>query len=83
MFTAGWNIAGYLPETDPELFDTIDEAYAYLWETLDRWADQDEASEDPTLDSGPDWVDGWYGEIHLWAEPYSDEPPFARSGLVR
>ncbi len=41
MYTAGWNISGYLPETDPEHFDTFAEAIAYLAETVERFWDQD------------------------------------------
>lgn len=82
QYVAGWNMAGYLPETDPETFDTLDDAIAYLRETLDEWWDQDGTAEGATgylLDSAPEidtdgrtYADAWYGDIHLWAEAAAD-----------
>lgn len=77
-YTAGWNMPGYLPETDPETFETLDDAAAYLRETLARWLDEDEAPEDMTaediltVDYTADYADGWYTAadgwpVHLWA----------------
>lgn len=77
-YVAGWNMAGYLPETDPETFDTLDEAYAYLHETLEQWLEQDEQPETMTaagiLERGADYVDGWYdrNNLHLWAQRIED-----------
>jgi len=83
-YTAGWNMAGYLPETDPEIFETLDDAAAYLRETLDRWLDEDETPEDMTaediltVDPIAHYADGWYtppqggAELHLWAEVSED-----------
>lgn len=79
-YIAGWNMAGYLPETDPETFETLEDAAAYLRETLERWLDEDEAPEDMTaddilmVDPVARYADGWYtpawggAELHLWAE---------------
>lgn len=73
-YVAGWNMAGYLPEVDPEVFDSLKHARAYLVETLDRWMDQDERPEDETAEEIIDSTgDGWYGEFHLWAEPYTED----------
>jgi hypothetical protein len=41
-WTAGWNMAGYLPEMDPQEFDTWVEARDFLLAELERW-DDDEA----------------------------------------
>jgi hypothetical protein len=80
-YTAGWNMPGYLPETDPETFDTLDDAAAYLRDTLARWLDEDDAPADMTaediltVDHGANVVGGWYtlasggAEFHLWAVP--------------
>lgn len=38
---AGYNMPGYLPETDPESFFTWDAAVEYLKETVQRWYDSD------------------------------------------
>lgn len=106
---AGWNMAGYLPETEPVSFDTFAGAYDYLAETVDRWLDQDYgvegsagdeiikgaragamanggtepadvtareilSQEHPTGEvSRLSSVDGWYGDIHFWAEPAADD----------
>lgn len=39
-FTAGWNMPGYLPESDPTIFTNLDDARAYLADELDRAADE-------------------------------------------
>lgn len=86
-YVAGWNLAGYLPETDPEYFENLEDAAAYLRETLELWLEQDaELYDDGAWPEGPDpetrtaaeileigssYVDGWYRELHLWAEPYT------------
>jgi hypothetical protein len=38
-FIAGFNQPGYLPDNDPEEFDTFEEARDYLADELDRAAD--------------------------------------------
>lgn len=90
-YVAGWNMAGYLPETDPETFDTLDEAYAYLHETLEQWLEQDEQPETMTaagiLERGADYVDGWYdrNNLHLWAQRIEDwriVPPISQWHLA-
>lgn len=40
-WVAGWNMPGYLPESDPELFTEWKDARAYLTETIDRFWDED------------------------------------------
>jgi hypothetical protein len=35
-WVAGWNMPGYLPESDPEGFDTWGEAHAYIVESVER-----------------------------------------------
>jgi hypothetical protein len=41
MYTAGWNVSGYLPETAPQHFDTFAEAIAYLAENVEVFWDHD------------------------------------------
>jgi hypothetical protein len=42
IYSAGWNMPGYLPETDPELFEDPAEAKTYIREEIERiWDDTD------------------------------------------
>ncbi len=41
MYAAGWNMPGYMPETDPEVFETFAEGRDYLLDTVERFADSD------------------------------------------
>ena len=52
-FVAGCNMPGYLPNSDPFLFDTSEEAMAYIRDLMrdaadddDRWSDEDIAAID-------------------------------------
>lgn len=40
-FTAGWNMPGYSPESEPSEFDTFAEARTYLVDEVTRFWDQD------------------------------------------
>lgn len=78
-WVAGWNMPGYLPETDPETFDTLEDAVAYLRETAERWADEDEQDSPEILVEPGAGADGYYSGpyggavLHLWAEPMLEE----------
>jgi hypothetical protein len=39
MWIAGYNNPGYMPETDPEAFETFEEAQDYLTYILDQFVD--------------------------------------------
>ena len=41
-WVAGWNMPGYLPETEPESFDTWEDAHAYIVGELERAWDMGE-----------------------------------------
>ena len=41
LYVAGWNMPGYLPEYDPGVFETEDEATRYLGYMIDRFWDRD------------------------------------------
>ena len=41
LYSAGWNMPGYMPDSDPALFSTAKKARGYLKETLVRHADED------------------------------------------
>jgi len=53
MFTAGYNMPGYLPENDPETFDSFEDAVAHLVGIVDHFWDGDSQN-----DSDPRWNDG-------------------------
>lgn len=68
-FVAGWNMGGYLPETDPVAFETIEQATAYLREEVARWIDQDA---DGAI-AGPD--SAVLAENGMeWTGPYATDP---------
>lgn len=41
LYIAGWNIPGYLPESDPAIFDNETDAIRYLSDTVDQFWDED------------------------------------------
>ena len=59
-YVAGWNMPGYLPECDPERFESAGEAFKYLVETVDRFWDSDASVWDG---DGPD-PDGVWLPVH-------------------
>ena len=70
-FVAGCNMPGYLPDAEPDLFDTSEEAMAYIRDLMrdaaddyDRWSDEDIAAID-TIAADPNGefgvtVYGWH-----------------------
>lgn len=68
---AGWNMPGYLPESDPALFDDWQDAHGYIYDAIDRFWDDDYG-----LSSGES-VDTIWLEIHTqlatlpYGEPFS------------
>jgi len=54
-FTAGWNMPGCLPESDPTIFTNLDDARAYLADELDRAAG--ELAESDTDECYSSWDD--------------------------
>lgn len=40
MYVAGWNMPGYLPDTDPVHFDTFEDAREYIASELESYADE-------------------------------------------
>ena len=71
LFVAGCRTAGYMPDSDLCLFDTSEEAMAYIRDLMrdaaddhDRWSDEDIAAID-TIAADPDGefgvtVYGWH-----------------------
>ncbi|NIT36966.1 MAG: hypothetical protein GTN49_10795 [candidate division Zixibacteria bacterium] len=63
-FRAGWNMPGYLPETDPVSFDDFDEAREFISDELDRAADDlfSAGGEGPIVDAYNEGID----EVEAW-----------------
>ena len=59
LYIAGWNMPGYLPETDPVIFDNETDAILYLTDTVDRFWDDDYATteKDNWIDVDAKWLD--------------------------
>lgn len=70
-YVAGWNMPGYLPETDPETFETFEDAVAYIAAEIERWRDQDADADivrdETELHTGHEWARAVYGNYVFWA----------------
>lgn len=59
-YVAGYNMAGFLPESDPVEFDSFDDAKDYLASELDLHADymdtDDRDHADNIVDAVRDWI---------------------------
>lgn len=44
-WSAGWNLTGYLCETDPVVFREFTDAQSYLLHEIERWWDSDAETE--------------------------------------
>lgn len=53
---AGWNMPGYMPDSEPCGFETFDEARDYIVSEMERWADEVQPSETEQ------WLAGRNGE---------------------
>jgi len=42
-YIAGWNMPGYMPDSEPSAFETFDEAKRYIIEELKRCEDEADA----------------------------------------
>lgn len=68
MFIAGWNQPGYLPESDPEEFDTFDEAKRYIIDEIKRAEDDAGDSDDEELAED---LCALAEDINLESDPFS------------
>lgn len=41
MYAVGWNMPGYIPEAEVEIFETFADSRDYLLDTVERFADSD------------------------------------------
>ncbi len=56
-YSAGWNMPGYLGETDPVGFADVDDAIAYIVEAIERHADSDLMVADDVEDMDADVIE--------------------------
>lgn len=56
-YVAGWSLPGCLPEMTPALFDTEEEAQAFIKEEQELVAEQNADAEFPTDDPYEYWVE--------------------------
>ena len=61
LYVAGWNMPGYLPETDPMVFDNETDATRYLSDAVDRFWNEDVETDSNSADE-------------KWADVYSNLP---------
>jgi hypothetical protein len=71
QFVAGWNMPGYLPDTEPFTFDSFEEAKADVIEELRTDVFHLEAADAP-LDRIRPFVEA-IAEVESWTEPNSIE----------
>lgn len=64
LYVAGWNVPGYLPESEPAIFDNETGAIRYLSDTVDRFWDDDYAREDESHEDAD----------NRWADVFSNLP---------
>ena len=75
-FACGWNQPGYLPESDPVMCDTFDEAKELITDELDRAADDAYTAGTSTnefdegIDTAEDWTDSDGPYWQLYADGY-------------
>ena len=70
LYVAGWNMPGYLPETDPIVFETESEATRYLVDEIDLFWDQDYQYDELRDVADSRWMDIHASLIYETA-PYS------------
>jgi hypothetical protein len=51
VYTAGWNMSGYMPDSEPQQFDDLGEARDYIADSIESYADSLAQSTDDTADS--------------------------------
>ena len=56
LYVAGWNMPGYLPESDPTAFDSEDEATRYLIREI-GWFWEDDCLDDESHEADDRWMD--------------------------
>ncbi len=68
-YIAGWNMPGYLPESDPYVLESFEQAKQALEFVLRDWGNNAEKlSEENEISLAIDTIDGWRAP-RLWGDP--------------
>ena len=70
LYIAGWNMPGYLPDTDPAVFETEGEATHYLISEIDLFWDEEYLAGDSREAADNRWMDV-YSSLPYETAPYS------------
>ena len=70
LYVAGWNMPGYLPDTDPVAFATEGEATHYLISEIDLFWDEDYLAGDSHEVADERWL-SIYASLRYETAPYS------------
>ena len=70
LYVAGWNMPGYLPESDPTVFETESEAKHYLISAIDQFWDEDYLGDEPHEVADERWLD-IHASLQYETAPYS------------
>ena len=62
-WVAGWNIPGYLPESDPALFDEWQDAHGYIYDAVQRFWDEDAQASDPDAPGDSEQADAKWLDV--------------------
>ena len=57
-YIAGWNMPGYMPDSEPQEFDDADEAREYIIEELQQLSDDLEDADDPLIAQLQECING-------------------------
>ena len=74
IYIAGWNIPGYLPESEPAIFDNETDAIYYLSYTINRLWDEDYLG-----DESHEAIDNRWMDLHS-SLPYETAPFNVQNG---
>ena len=67
LYVAGWNMPGYLPESNPAVFEDEADAIRYLSDTVERFWDEEYDAPNGTWES-------WNGTEDKWQDIHSNLP---------
>lgn len=59
VYCAGWNMPGYMPESDPAMFIDFDDAVSYVKEVIENHLEDDETVTEEQAQEILDGIDGW------------------------
>ena len=66
VYAAGWNMPGYMPDSEPAMFLNFDDAQASLKESFERHYEDDETISEEQLEEILDGIDSWKDSSGEW-----------------